>query len=293
MKTYKTLFVGLLLMTTGLINAQNKKIEVELWPNGAPNSNGLSGPEFMAAPNRPTNITHPTLTVYPSAKPNSKTIIMCPGGGYIREAIDIEGHDMAAWMNSIGVTYIVLKYRLPNKHCEVPLSDLREAICQTRQHAAKWNVDPDKVGVMGASAGGNLAATGATLLQDKEIRPDFQILLYPVITMDSTYTHKGSRYNLLGKNPSDEQIKHYSADQQVTDQTPPAFIVLCNDDHAVPPLNGISYYLALLKHHVSATLHVYPTGGHGFGFRDSFIYKKQWTEELEKWLNVVVDKLPK
>ena len=154
-----------------------------------------------------------------------------------------------------------------------------------RQHATEWNIR--KLGIMGASAGGHLASTVATHFTDNETRPDFQILFYPVITMDLSYTHKGSHDNLLGKNASKELEDKYSNEKQVTAQTPQAFIMHSSDDHAVPVANSINYYLALVKNNVSATLHTYPIGGHGWGFRDSFLYKRQWTGELEKWLREI------
>jgi acetyl esterase/lipase len=211
-------------------------------------------------------------------------VIMCPGGGYARLAMNHEGHDMAPWFNTQGITYVVLKYRMPNGHKEVPFSDIEQAIRLVRQHAAEWNINPSKVGIMGASAGGHLASTLATHYTSKETRPDFQILLYPVITMDANFTHAGSRENLITKNPSADLIAKYSNELQVNAQTPQAFIALSSDDKAVLPQNSINYYLALLKHNVPATMHIYPTGGHGWGFRDNFTYKRQWTDELEKWL---------
>lgn len=272
----------LLFMFTGL--SAQKPVELPLWPNGAPNDNGLKGEEVMSAPFRLTNVTKPTITVYRPASPNGTTIIMCPGGGYALLAMDHEGHDMAPWFNSMGITYVVLKYRMPNGHCEVPLSDAEQAIRIIRSHAKEWNIRTDRIGIMGASAGGHLASTLATHYSSEETRPDFQILLYPVITMESEYGHHGSCKNLLGADPTPELIKRFSNEQQVTNYTPQAFITLSSDDNRVPPANGVNYYLTLQKHNVSATLHVYPTGKHGWGFHDRFIYKRQWTEELEKWL---------
>ncbi|WP_321517528.1 alpha/beta hydrolase [uncultured Bacteroides sp.] len=278
----KKVILSIMLAATSSLFAQ-KPIELPLWPNGAPNSNEQKGPEQEKEKNRLSNVTNPTITVYPAKGGNGKAIIMCPGGGYSRLAMDHEGYDMASWFNAQGITYVVLKYRLPNGHSDVPLSDAKKAITLVRQHAAEWGVNIHKVGIMGASAGGHLASTLATHFT-ADTRPDFQILLYPVVTMDKTYTHSGSRQNLIGSNPSKILETLYSNELQVTPSTPKAFIVLSNDDNAVPPLNSVNYYLALLKNKVSATMHIYPTGGHGFGFRDSFIYKRQWTEELEKWL---------
>lgn len=281
------LFIITLLYMTTTLSAQ-RAVEFPLWTEKAPNSNELTGAEEEAEPHRISNVTNPTITVYPSAKPESKTIIMCPGGGYARLAMDHEGHDMAPWFQAQNITYVVLKYRMPNGHADVPLSDAEQAIRLVRQRATEWNVDPRQVGIMGASAGGHLAATLATHYSNAESRPDFQILFYPVITMDERYTHQGSRANLLGKQPTAEQVTLFSNEQQVNAQTPPAFIMLSSDDKSVPAANGIQYYLALVQKGVSASLHAYPTGGHGWGFRDSFSYKRQWTGELEKWLRTAL-----
>ena len=279
----KKFFLLSFLFVTTMLSAQ-KTVELPLWPNGAPNSNELSGAEQRQNNGEVSNVTEPTLTVYPAARPNGMAIIMCPGGGYSRLAMNHEGHDMAPWLNTQGITYAVLKYRMPNGHHEVPLSDAEQAIRLLREHAAEWGVNPQRVGIMGASAGGHLAASLATLYSSDKSRPDFQILFYPVISMQKGITHGGSRKNLLGESPSQELEQKYSLERQVSPRTPQAFIMLSSDDDVVPPINGIGYFLALRDHKVPASLHAYPTGGHGWGFRDSFTYKRQWTEELEKWL---------
>lgn len=258
-------------------------VELPLWPDGAPNSSGLTGEEQETRPHFVTNVTHPTLTVYHPEKPNGMAIIMCPGGGYRGLGMDGEGYDMAPWFCGQGITYMVLKYRMPNGHWEVPVSDAEQAIRMVRQHAKEWNVDPYKVGLMGASAGGHLTATLATHY-NSETRPDFQILLYPVISMVPGITHGGSRKNLLGDNPTKELEDAYSLERRVSPRSPQAFIVLSADDGAVPPMNSIGYFLALNQQKVPVSMHIYPIGGHGWGFRDNFTYKRQWTEELEKWL---------
>lgn len=279
----KTIFFSILLSVATMLSAQNT-FELPLWPAGAPNSNGLTGTEEDLEGGRVANVIKPSITVYKADKPNGVAIIMCPGGGYARLAMNHEGHDMAPWLNAQGITYIVLKYRMPNGHYEVPLSDAEQAIRLVRQHAKEWNIRPDRIGIMGASAGGHLAASLATLYSSNETRPDFQVLFYPVISMVPGVTHGGSRQNLLGNNPSQELEDKYTLEKQVNAHTPQAFIMLSADDGAVPPANGIHYFEALLQHQVPATLHVYPTGGHGWGFRDAFTYKRQWTGELEKWL---------
>lgn len=279
----KTIFFSILLSVATMLSAQNT-FELPLWPNGAPNSNGLAGTEEDLEGGRVANVINPSITVYKANRPNGTAIIMCPGGGYARLAMNHEGHDMAPWFNAQGITYIVLKYRMPNSHYEVPLSDAEQAIRLVRQHAKEWNICPNRIGIMGASAGGHLAASLATLYSSDETRPDFQVLFYPVISMVPGVTHGGSRENLLGNQPSQELEEKYTLEKQVNDRTPQAFIMLSADDGAVPPANGIHYFEALLQHQVPATLHVYPTGGHGWGFRDTFTYKRQWTGELEKWL---------
>lgn len=279
----KNFITTLLLFVTTMLSAQNT-LELPLWPAGAPNSNGLTGTEEDLDGGRVANVVTPSITVYKANQPNGMAIIMCPGGGYARLAMNHEGHDLASWLNAQGITYVVLKYRMPNSHYEVPLSDAEQAIRLVRQHAAEWGVRPDRIGIMGASAGGHLAASLATLYSSDETRPDFQILFYPVISMQPGITHGGSRQNLLGENPSQELENKYTLEKQVNERTPQAFIMLSADDGSVPPANGIHYFEALLQHQVPATLHVYPTGGHGWGFRDAFTYKRQWTGELEKWL---------
>lgn len=260
------------------------KMEISLWPDGAPNSNGITETEKVLQNGIVGNVTQPLLTVYLPEKSNGKAIVACPGGGYACVALGHEGHDMASWFNKMGITFAVLKYRMPNGHYDVPLSDAQQAIRIMRQHADEWNLKI--VGIMGASAGGHLASTTATHYT-KGCRPDFQILLYPVISMRQEITHQGSRQNLLGKNPSDEQIEFFSNELQVNAQTPPALLIHCSDDEVVKPENSIRYYQALLTHKVSATLLCYPKGGHGWGFSDRFSFKELWLDEVKKWLEML------
>ena len=277
----KFLSISIMLFSATLF--AQKPIEIKVWPNGAPNSNGITTAEKQIDESRVSDVTVPTLTIYRAAKPNGMAIVACPGGGYVRLATAHEGHDMAAWFNAQGITYAVLKYRMPNTHHDVPLSDALQAIRIMKQHADEWKFN--KVGIMGSSAGGHLASTAATHFTE-DSRPDFQILFYPVVSMINP-THQGSKDNLLGKTPSEEMLNLYSNERQVTPQTPPAFIMHSSDDKAVPVSNSVDYYTALVKNGVSASLHIYPIGGHGWGFRDNFIYKRQWTGELEKWLREI------
>lgn len=279
----KRIFFLTFIFLSTMVFAQ-KAIELPLWPNGMPNSNGLTGDQEDLDGGRVANVVNPSITVYRADKPNGMAIIMCPGGAYARLALGHEGHDMASWFNTQGITYIVLKYRMPNGHHEVPLSDAEQAIRLVRKHASEWGINPNRVGIMGASAGGHLAASLATLCSSEETRPNFQILFYPVISMLKEVTHSGSRQNLIGDNPAKELEDRYSLEGQVSARSPQAFIMLSGDDTTVLPINGIGYYLALCEQKIPATLHVYPTGGHGWGFRDDFTYKRQWTGELEKWL---------
>lgn len=277
----KNTSVIVLIMMTLTMMAQ-QPVVIDIWPDGAPNYNGLTGEEQILDNGRVANVTHPTLTVYPAKSGNGMAVIACPGGAYIRLAMQHEGHDMAAWFNTQGITYAVLKYRMPNGHFEAPLSDVLQAIRLMRQKAEEWGVNPDKIGIMGASAGGHLASTAATKFTSKEDRPDFQILFYPAIVLN-----KGFARIMFGDDLSDELMNKYTNDLQVTPETPQAIIFNSSDDRTVSPDHAIRYYKALINNNISASLHLYPSGGHGWGYRDDFIYKRQWTGELEKWLREI------
>ncbi len=276
----RVLFFALMLLS-GLMMEAGNPIEIKVWPQGAPTDNGMK-----AQKDGDLKYAEAILTVYPAKNGNGMAIVACPGGAYRSLAVDHEGKSMASWFNAQGITYAVLEYRMPNNgHYDVPLSDAQEALRIMRRHSDEWNVQ--KLGIMGSSAGGHLASTVATHFTDAETRPDFQILFYPVITMDPNYVHGVSRACLLGDNPSKELERRFSNELQVTAQTPPAFIMHSTNDKSVPVANSVNYYLALVRNNVSAALHIYPTGGHGWGYNDSFQYKRQWTGELEKWLREV------
>lgn len=221
-----------------------------------------------------------------SSKP-APAILICPGGGYHGLAIDHEGHDMARWYASKGFVAVVLKYRMPKGIHTIPLSDAEKAISTIRSHAAKWNIDAQKVGVVGSSAGGHLAASLSTLAADAN-RPDFAILYYPVISFDKLATHGGSKSNLLGKEIENQAlVDRYSLEKQVDNKTPKTLLLMSDDDKTVPPMNATLYYTALNNHHIPASLYMFPVGGHGWGFKKDFIYHEEVKNLISKWLQYI------
>ena len=244
-------------------------------------------------------VSQPTLTIFlaDQEKSNGTSVIICPGGGYGHLAINKEGYKVAKWFNSLGISAFVLKYRLPSdltmKDKTIgPLQDAQEAIRMVRRNADKWHLDPTKIGIMGFSAGGHLASTISTHYSDKvydskdnvSARPDFSILIYPVISMEDGITHNGSKVNLLGANASKEMTAKYSNEKQVDSNTPKAFLVHATDDKIVPVENTINYYLALKEHNVLGEMHIYEKGGHGFGLGIEGTHK-EWPKTCEKWLS--------
>ena len=275
MTNLKSVLTTLLLAFSATAFSQ-KGITMEVWPNGAPNANGDDKDKAE-------------LTVYlPDAKKaTGRAIVCCPGGGYSHLAMDHEGHQWATFFNNQGIALIVLKYRMPHGNYVVPISDAEQAMKIVRQNAAEWHIDRNNVGIMGFSAGGHLASTIATH-STGDAAPNFQILFYPVITMDLGFTHKGSHDNFLGEGHSKKELRkletEYSNDLQVNRTTPRAFLALSDDDKAVPAANGFGYYQQLYKHDVPASIHIYPSGGHGWGYRESFAYHYQMVFELKAWL---------
>lgn len=247
---------------------------------------------------RISKISQPTLSVFKPSKPNGKAVIICPGGGYSILAFDKEGTRVAEELNRWGVTAFVLKNRLPDDSINIdkslaPLQDAQQAIRYVRQQAKSLGIQPNKIGIMGFSAGGHLASTAATHFDFKadaantdtiSVRPDFAILIYPVISFDSSITHKGSRNNLVGPRPEKEKEMFFSNDTQVTATTPPSFLVHASDDGAVPVENSIRYYKACVKNKVPVEMHLYPKGGHGFGLYNKTT-EDNWLERLRNWLH--------
>ena len=234
---------------------------------------------------KPFDIEQPSLRVFLPAPElaTGRAVVACPGGGYSGLAVNHEGYDWAPYFNKQGIALIVLKYRMPKGDRTLPISDAEAAMKMVRDSADVWNLNPNDIGIMGSSAGGHLASTVATHAPEA-LRPNFQILFYPVITMDKSFTHMGSHDNLLGKDASADLEKEFSNEKQVTKETPRAFIVYSDDDKVVPPANGVNYYLALNKKGVPSVLHIYPTGGHGWGIREDFLYKSEMQNELTSWL---------
>lgn len=267
----KKLIFAILLFLSAILGA-NAKTEVVIVP--------------LWADSMTTNQTEqPSLHIYPAKKPCGTAIIMCPGGAYRHLSINKKGiNSIALWMNTLGITYAVLHYSMPHGNHSLPLADAEQAMRIMRSRAKEWGVNPSSIGIMGASAGGHLASTLATHYSSADTRPDFQILLYPTISMTEGVAFGGGRINLLGENPSKELKEKYSNELWVTSQTPKAFIASSTNDNVVLVENSLRYYSALVKNGVSAAMHLYPTGKHGWIYKDSFIYKRDWTGELEKWL---------
>ena len=258
-------------------------------------SNELTGPEKLPANGNLSNISDlARMDLYFPKKANGQMVVVCPGGGYAIVSSYNEGVYAAEWFLSKGITVAVVKYRLPNHHRRVPYADVENAFRYCRAHAQEWGVN--QIGVMGFSAGGHLAATASTLWEDEITRPDFSVLIYPVISMEVGVTHKGTHTNLLGKDGMwrDHYMDRFSLEKQVCRFTPPTFIALCSDDTTVPAENSLRYYNALIDLDVPVEMHIWPTGGHGWGFsaekfvgkgNDKFAYAREdFERSLEHWL---------
>jgi acetyl esterase/lipase len=258
---------------------------LRLWQGDAPGAQGTSDADV------------PTLTVFlpDPHKANGAAIVVCPGGGYHALAAH-EGKPVAEWLNTLGVTAFVLKYRLgPKYHHPVEMGDVQRAIRTVRARADEWKLDARRIGVLGFSAGGHLASTAVTHFDDGKpdaedpieragCRPDFGVLIYPVITMTGPFTHRGSRTNLLGDSPPDELIELMSSEKQVTDRTPPCFLVHTATDKVVPFQNSLMFAEAMQKHHVPVELHVFDHGAHGFGLGGKDPVLSEWPALCAKWM---------
>jgi acetyl esterase/lipase len=294
----------LLFLTTFQIMAQSD--EILLYPNGTPGlieGHGLVEKDISDKSDgiiRLRNVSNPSLKVYKpkEGKANGTSVIICPGGGYSILAINHEGYDVAEWFAAHGVTAFVLKYRLPQAEMFTyshvrPLEDAQSAIAYVRENAKAYKIDPNKIGIMGFSAGGHLAATASTQFnwrigvnKDTEVslRPDFSILIYPVISFNDKFGHAGSRNNLIGPDLKIKDIELFSNELQVTELTPPAFLVHAYDDPVLME-NSLAYIQALRKYKIPAELHLFEKGGHGFGLaKDKEGPVAHWPERVQEWL---------
>ena len=304
MKIFYTSTIVLFLIFNFTLHSQPKVMN--LWSGKIPGS--IQSPLFHNedtikledGKTRIARVSIPTLTIYfPQKKSSGTTAVICPGGGYIRLAIENEGADIAKWLNEYGVTVVILKYRLPNdtimeNKTVGPLQDVQETMRVLRRNAKEWNLNPNKIGVFGFSAGGHVASTLCTHYNDKvydsdttSARPDFSVLAYPVITMNEINTHTGSRKYLLGKNPDPKLVAYFSSELHVTKNTPPAFLVQAEDDKTVPVQNSIDYYTSLKNQNIPAELHIYQKGGHGFGLGKNKGTVSQWPDACIKWLKEI------
>jgi acetyl esterase/lipase len=274
-----------------------------LYKDSIPNSRPAKDEEKTEYQNGITiisKISRPTLTIFLPKKEvaNGTAVVICPGGGYWVNASSHEGTDVAKEFAAMGVAAFVLKYRIPDDATMInreigPLQDAQQALKLVRDRATEWKLNPARIGIMGFSAGGHLASTAGTHfnksvipnVENTNLRPDFMILIYPVISFNDSIGHKGSAEQLIGKTPTPEKIKEYSNELQVTSQTPPTFLVHASDDDGVNPQNSIVFYQALVKHKIPAELHIYQSGGHGFGMKQKS-KNELWMERCRNWMEV-------
>lgn len=269
---------------------------IPLWPEGVPGQRTDLGGETLVE-ERVANVHEPTLTLFtpPAGAASGTAVIVCPGGGYARLAIEKEGRLTAEWLTGLGVTAFVLKSRLKEYGHPAPLRDVLRAIRLVRARSAEWGIRPDRIGVLGFSAGGHLAASAATLFDDPDggtgaaldtisARPDFAILIYPVIRLAGPHAHAGSAHNLLGASATPDRQERYSPDTRVHAQTPPVWMVHGGTDSAVVPENSVLFYLALRRAGVPAELHLYEQGPHGIGLQPGFGAMSDWPQRCAEWL---------
>ena len=271
---------------------QAQQYNLPLWPDGVPNYKDVGEKEIIEGDGfrSLSFVQDPTIEVFLPSTGNSvrRAVLICPGGGYSHLAYDKEGTDIAKWLNGHGIAGIVLKYRLPRAKSnivphETPLMDAKQAMKMVKANAAEWNIDADKIGVMGFSAGGHLASTLGTHF-DAESRPDFMVLMYPVISMKQGITHGGSKKNLIGENPTKELETNFSNELQVKKDTPPTFLVHTMDDTVVPVENSLMFYQALKNQNIPSEMHLYPYGGHGYALALSKGHLQSWKERLIDWM---------
>ncbi|MCB0748260.1 MAG: alpha/beta hydrolase [Ignavibacteriae bacterium] len=307
MKKYFTLFICLQISAINLFS-QNYKLP--LWEKNIPNENDVKVEETIEITDklRITAVDEPIIEVYLPSKnyATGEAIVICPGGGYRILAYNSEGSDVAKWLNSRGIAGIVVKYRLPITPNNIqgrlsPFLDLQRAIRLTRFKSHEWGIDPSKVGVMGFSAGGHLASTLGTHFEDNffstdkidsiNCRPDFMVLMYPVITLKEPFLHLGSRTNLIGDPADSTLINYYSNELHITENTPPTFLVHADDDKGVAVENSLMFYNNLRKHGVKCEMHIFQEGGHGFGLAVGKGRLEQWKDLCITWIKNLSKKL--
>lgn len=269
---------------------------VQWWNNNsAPHSNEESKDEVRTKHGHFKLTSQTEFYIYKadSRSATGQGVVVIPGGGYGSVCVPNEGFRLAEYFQSLGITALVLKYRLPNYgHKEVPLEDAQAALDYLRKNAKKLGIDPAKVGIAGSSAGGHLAAYTSTFTEDAK-KPAFTILFYPVISGESTMTHRGTFIRLLGKEAAPYELEYYSLNNRVSATTPPTILLLSNDDRVVPPINSVLYYKALKHYGVEAAMHIYPEGGHGWVCKESFRYHDNWQHLLARWLQHIDKKSTK
>jgi len=292
----KTSIALTLLFLAGMLRAQDTIRLYSIVPNSKPTPNGEKNDTRPGGIAWLHGVSVPEMLVFQPQKPNGTAVVVCPGGGYSGLAIGHEGRDVASALNEWGVTAFVLKYRLPSDETMEdksigPLQDAERAMQIVREHADRWNIDPQKVGVMGFSAGGHLAASLSTRYREQLVdnpkrtsfRPDFSVLVYPVVSFADSLTHMGSRDNLIGKNPSADRIKRHSNERNVDEKTPPAFLVHAKDDTAVPIGNTMAYHNALREREIPTAIRLFEKGGHGFGMHNR-METGDWMADLRNWM---------
>ena len=264
------------------------EIVENLWNNTtAPHSNGITADESINEKCELFNTTQTDLYIYKAdpAVATGQAVVVVPGGGYRKVCIEYDGFGVAQYLRSIGITAVVVKYRLPNGHREIPFEDTLEAMRFLRKEGAKWGVDAAQVGILGSSAGGYLAAHISTVTTDTE-KPAFAILVYPVISGTTRSTHHGTFGNMLGLSRTDAEQEYYSLENRVSPTTPPTLLLLADDDLTVPTISSTRYYKALKYHGVKAAMHIFPSGGHGWSGHNDYLYAEPSKAAISDWLKI-------
>ena len=295
------LLILLATLSGGLVHASGAAAAeaanaIELWPEGVPGLKTDGQPEVEDA-GRFSHIHHPSLVMYapPAGKANGTAVVYAAGGGYVRVAVGVNGGEVTTWLNSLGITVFVLKYRHADYGQPAPLQDALRAVRVLRSRAAEWGLKPDHIGMLGGSAGAHLTASAGTLFDAPEGktgaaldavsgRPDFMVLIFPVITMEEPYVHAASRRALLGENPSAELKKRWSVDQQVTKETPPTFLIHSSEDTTAVVENSLLFYQAMRRAKAPIEMHLYPKGPHGSGMSPALGPTSLWPKHCEAWM---------